>query len=157
MLRHQDSWPSAVPPGPRLGRAGHGLPASSEDLLAAGLSPRSNTIPLIEIGRSPTLHLMFDMFAAGKSLENLTGADSSTEFHSLDRLDGLARGLSCRTPHSNRGLQDLDRLPGLQEFQQMGGREKHEAVLGLVPLLKGARSNIHNCWASSSHKSRLMP
>ena len=164
MLKHQDSWPTTVSPrfqSPKhemrtnsqmslreksyiLTKAGNKV-HSQEDILTGNLSHRSNTIPMIEIG---------------KSLENLKGHDSSLEFNSLDNLDGFARGLShrsgdCVQPYGGVparqahymtdkqwSLDTLDTMLTIQEFQTLGLEEKHQLILRLVPLLKPFASQL---------------
>ena len=59
---------------------------TQDDLLTSNLSPRSNTIPLIELGTS---------------LENMF----LSKFHSLDNLDGgFARGGATRKWNMNLNL-----------------------------------------------------
>jgi hypothetical protein len=164
VLKHQDSWPSSM--SPRFSSPKHDMKANSqmslreksyiltrppmpsnlihsqEDILTANLSPRSNTIPMIEIG---------------KSLENLKGHDSSLEFNSLDNLDGFARGLSFRAGDTVRPFRmvterqanymmdkhwALDTMLSLSEFRSLGMEEKHQLILRLLPLLKPFASQL---------------
>ena len=161
VLKHQDSWPTTVSPrfqSPKhemrtnsqislreksyiLTKAGNKV-HSQEDILTGNLSHRSNTIPMIEIG---------------KSLENLKGHDSSLEFNSLDNLDGFARGLSfrsgdCVQPYGavpDRQANyvtdqhwSLDTMLSITEFQRLGTEDKHQLILRLVPLLKPFASQL---------------
>ena len=157
VLKHQDSWPSSV--SPRFHSPKHEMRTNSqmslreksyttkpkmpsnlihsqEDFLTGNLSPRSNTIPMIEIG---------------KSLENLKGHDSTVEFNSLDNLDGFARGLSFRAGDAVRSFGlvtdrqanyvvdkqcSLDSMLSITEFRKLGIEDKHHVILKLLPLLK---------------------
>ena len=88
------------------------------------ISPRSNTIPLIELG---------------KSLDNLKAGGDSSVFHSIDHLDGFGRGGgSERKWNMNLNINNisLDTMLSLTEFRSLGGEEKHQAVMRLVPLLR---------------------
>lgn len=109
---------------------GHPSPRS-----AYNMSPRSNTIPMIELGRS---------------LEQLRGPDTSAEFRSLDSLDGGAGGRDGgdRTQHYQPQPPSLDNMMGLRcstgtlhltppsEFRKLGEEDKHSLILSLLPLLK---------------------
>ena len=96
--------------------------SSQDDLLTSNLSPRSNTIPLIELG---------------SSLVDLKGYDSSV-FHSLDNLDGLTGQETNRKWNMNLNLTNLslDTMLSQTEFHSLNMDEKHRAVMRLVPLLK---------------------
>lgn len=164
VLKHQDSWPSSISPrfhSPKQEVRANSqmslreksyiltrphIPSnlihSQEDILTANLSPRSNTIPMIEIG---------------KSLENLKGHDSSLEFNSLDNLDGFARGLSFRAGDAVRSFGtmpdrqanymmdkhwSLDTMLSLSEFRSLAMEDKHQLILRLLPLLKPFASQL---------------
>lgn len=152
MLNHQASWPGAGPINPpRLpSPPRRTIKASSrsslkerplnlnsnsrqtftknsdsqDDLLTSNLSPRSNTIPLIELG---------------SSLVDLKVHDSSV-FHSLDNLDGLSGPSPMDTRKWNMNLNitnlSLDTMLSQTEFHSLNMEEKHRAVMRLVPLLK---------------------
>ena len=79
------TFTSQVGGEPRLGRCQCQC-LTQDDLLTSNLSPRSNTIPLIELGTS---------------LENMF----LSKFHSLDNLDGgFARGGATRKWNMNLNL-----------------------------------------------------
>ena len=93
--------------------------------MSANQSPRSNTIPMIELGRS---------------LEQLHGVDTSAELRSLDNLDGCAglsqRDSSSRTQAFRPAPPGLDNMIGLSEFRKLCPDEQHKLILSLLPQLK---------------------
>ena len=91
---------------------------SQDDLLSSNLSPRSTTIPLIELGTS---------------LENMF----LNKFHSLDELDdGFAKpgvslsGVTERKWNMNLNVNnlslDLDTMISLTEFRSLDLEDKHK-------------------------------
>ena len=91
---------------------------SQDDLLSSNLSPRSTTIPLIELGTS---------------LENMF----LNKFHSLDELDdGFAKpgvslsGVTERKWNMNLNVNnlslDLDTMISLTEFRSLDLKDKHK-------------------------------
>ena len=93
--------------------------------MSANESPRSNTIPMIELGRS---------------LEQLHGRDTTAEFRSLDNLDGCAglsqRDTSSRTQAFRPAPPGLDNMIGLSDFRKLDADEQHNLILSLLPQLK---------------------
>ena len=93
--------------------------------MSANQSPRSNTIPMIELGRS---------------LEQLHGRDTTAEFRSLDNLDGCAglsqRDSSSRTQAFRPAPPGLDNMIGLSDFRKLCPDEQHNLILSLLPQLK---------------------
>ena len=93
--------------------------------MSANQSPRSNTIPMIELGRS---------------LEQLHGRDTTAEFRSLDNLDGCAglsqRDSSSRTQAFRPAPPGLDNMIGLSDFRKLDPDEQHNLILSLLPQLK---------------------
>ena len=89
--------------------------------MSANASPRSNTLPMMELGRS---------------LEQLRD-----EFHSLDNLDGAAGNLSARdnlstTQPFQRAPPSLDNMIGITDFRKLDSDDQHNMILSLLPLLK---------------------
>ena len=89
--------------------------------MSANASPRSNTLPMMELGRS---------------LEQLRD-----EFHSLDNLDGAAGSLSARdnlstTQPFQRAPPSLDNMIGITDFRKLDSDDQHNMILSLLPLLK---------------------
>ena len=103
---------------------------SEDDLLTSNLSPRSNTIPLIELTNS---------------MDSVKKGESSV-FYSLDNLDGLGRrshnsqdAAAGRQWNMNLNINNLsleDTMLTMTEFKSLNTDEKHQAVMRLVPLLK---------------------
>ena len=94
--------------------------------MSANQSPRSNTIPMIELGRS---------------LEQLHGRETTAEFRSLDNLDGCAgtlsqRDSSSRTQAFRPAPPGLDNMIGLTDFRKLCPDEQHNLILSLLPQLK---------------------
>ena len=124
-LRQHDSMSSA-----RHKRGAASSCHSEDDLLTSNLSPRSNTIPLIELTNS---------------MDSVKKGESSV-FYSLDNLDGLGRrshnsqdAAAGRQWNMNLNINNLsleDTMLTMTEFKSLNTDEKHQAVMRLVPLLK---------------------
>ena len=101
---------------------------SQDDLLSSNLSPRSTTIPLIELGTS---------------LENMF----LNKFHSLDELDdGFAKpgvslsGVTERKWNMNLNVNnlslDLDTMISLTEFRSLDLEDKHKVRKNLLTIIQ---------------------
>ena len=103
--------------------------------MSANASPRSNTLPMMELGRS--LEQLRDEF---HSLDNL----DNKHLHSLDdldNLDGAAGNLSARdnlstTQPFQRAPPSLDNMIGISDFRKLDSEDQHNMILSLLPLLK---------------------
>merc|ERR1719270_1697459 len=89
--------------------------------MSANASPRSTTLPMMELGRS---------------LEQLRD-----ELHNLDNLDGAAGSLSARdnlstTQPFQRAPPSLDNMIGISDFRKLDSEDQHNMILSLLPLLK---------------------
>ena len=103
--------------------------------MSANASPRSTTLPMMELGRS--LEQLRDEF---HSLDNL----DNKHLHSLDNLDnldGAAGSLSARdnlstTQPFQRAPPSLDNMIGISDFRKLDSEDQHNMILSLLPLLK---------------------
>ena len=109
--------------------------------MSANASPRSNTLPMMELGRS--LEQLRDEFHRFELLKTCQHLDYY-EFHSLDNLDnldGAAGNLSARdnlstTQPFQRAPPSLDNMIGITDFRKLDSDDQHNMILSLLPLLK---------------------